>query len=393
MDILFHEWFSLLFRWLHIITGIAWIGSSFYFIWLDLSLRKSKDTPEGVYGDTWMVHGGGFYHARKWLVAPKEMPGELHWFKYESYFTWMSGFVLLAIIYYWGAESYLIDRNVMALSQLEAIGLSIASLVGGWVIYDLICKSPLGRNTASLAVSVFLLILAAAVFCSEVFSARAAFLHVGAIVGTIMTGNVFIVIIPNQKRVVASLQAGEVPDASLGVQAKQRSTHNNYLTLPVLLMMISNHYPMTYGHEQSWLVVAAVLLLGGIVRDYFNTKNAGGTGVRVAWQWPVATLVTLGLMVVTARPNIESDGAKVSEAQVYAVVEKHCLSCHAVKPADDRFAEAPGGVALDDVSSLSKYADRIYAQVVTSDIMPLGNETGMTQDERDLVALWYQQRN
>jgi len=393
MDILFHEWFSLLIRWVHVTTGIAWIGSSFFFIWLDLSLRRGKETPEGVYGDAWLVHGGGFYHARKWLVAPSEMPAELHWFKYESYYTWMSGFALMAIVYYWGAESFLIDAQVMALSPIAAIGLSIACLAGGWIIYDLICKSPIGRNTAALAVTVFILCVGASILFSHLFSARAAFLHVGAMVGTIMTGNVFFIIISNQKKVVAALQAGKAPDAALGIKAKQRSTHNNYLTLPVLLMMISNHYPMTYGLEQNWIVVAAVLLIGGIVRDYFNKKNAGATGNRLRWQWPVAAILTSSLMVVTAhRPaQLSSEGAPIVMSDVFTVIENRCQTCHSSTPSDDTFTEAPGGIAFDDPASLELYADRIYAQVVVSDAMPLGNKTAMNDEERALIAAWYSQ--
>ena len=390
VDIVLLDWLSLLLRWAHLIVGIAWIGSSFYFIWLDLSLRKEGELPPGVGGETWMVHGGGFYLARKYLVAPEALPEELHWFKYEAYFTWITGILLLALIYYWGAESFLIDPSVMALAPWQAIAISLAALALGWLLYDLLCKSPLGRNTALLALLVFVFSVAAAYGLAQVFSGRAAFIHVGAILGTIMAGNVFFVIIPNQKKTVAALLAGEAPDPALGLQAKQRSTHNNYLTLPVLLMMISNHYPMTFGHDQSWVVVAGVILVGAAVRHFFNVRNAGGRGAAIAWQIPVAAALTVALVAFTAwRPGGEGDeAAAVDGTTAFAIVQAHCVSCHAAEPSSEDFDEPPGGVMFDSPAQLRAQAARVLAQAVLSEAMPLGNMTGMTEEERRQLGNW-----
>ena len=393
MDVLLADWISLLLRWAHLITGIAWIGSSFYFIWLDVGLKKHKELPEGVAGESWMVHGGGFYHARKFMVAPPALPEELHWFKYEAYFTWITGFLLLALIYYWGAESFLIDSRVMALEPWAAILISLAFLAGGWLVYDLVCKSPLGRNTTVLAVLVFVFSVAAAYGLGLLFSGRAAFIHVGAMLGTIMAANVFFVIIPNQKKAVASMLDGQEPDPALGLQAKQRSTHNNYLTLPVLLMMISNHYPMTYGQGQSWIFVAGVILLGAVIRHFFNSRNGGARGIAIAWQFPVAALLVAGLIGVTAidRGTIggQSADAEIPSAEdAFAVVQARCVSCHSAKPTDENFEEAPGGIMFDSTEELKSHATRVLAQTVLSDVMPLGNETGMTDDERQLLGAW-----
>jgi len=390
MEIAVQDWASLLVRWVHIITGIAWIGASFYFIWLDLSLRQREGMPEGAYGEVWSVHGGGFYHAQKYLVAPKHMPDELHWFKYESYFTWLSGFCLLAIMYYWGAASFLIDSDKMELANWQAISISLAFLALGWVVYDLICKSPLGQDTRVLGLLVFALLVAASYGLSQVFSDRAAMLHVGAMIGTIMTGNVFFIIIPNQKIVVADLKNGRAPDPSLGKQAKQRSTHNNYLTLPVLLMMISNHYPMLTGAEKSWMIVALILLIGGIVRHYFNTAHTGANGKALMWQWPVATLLMIGLILLVSVRSGEDVAAEdvIAAPQALAIIQTRCVACHASQPADRDFEKAPGGVIFDTIESVHKNAARILAQAVLSKAMPLANKTGMTPEERKQLGGW-----
>ncbi len=390
METLLHDWLSLLLRWLHVITGIAWIGSSFYFMWLDQSLRKRENLPVGAHGESWSVHGGGFYHVQKYLVAPERMPEELHWFKWESYMTWISGFSLMAIMYYWGAESYLIDRSIMDISAGTAILISIGSLVLGWVFYDLLCRSPLRDHSTLLFVVLFAAIVAAAYGFSLVFSGRAAFVHVGAMVATMMSGNVFMVIIPNQKKVVAVLKSGGEPDPVYGKIAKLRSSHNNYLTLPVLFMMISNHYPMTFGHDWNWLIVAFVLAIGAIVRDFFNAHNAGKTGRAIQWQWPVATVLMAGLIALSAwKPGGETMVIDdVYTQDVFAIVQTHCVSCHSAKPVNEDFDEAPGGVLFDTIELMKQSGSRIMAQVVLSDAMPLGNMTGMTDDERAKIGAW-----
>ena len=264
------DWLSLLFRWAHIVAGIGWIGSSFYFMWLDSSLKRRAGMPETIKGDNWTVHGGGFYHTQKYLVAPEAMPGDLHWFRWESYFTWLTGFALMAVTYYWSASLYLIDPGVADLAPWQAIGLSVVGLVAGWVLYDQLCKSPLRAQPTVMFGVLFGVLVLATWGYGQVFSARAAFIQVGATIATFMTGNVFLVIIPNQRIVVADLKAGRVPDAKYGQIAKLRSTHNNYLTLPVLFLMISNHYPMTFGHSHAWAIVGLVLLIGVVVRHWFT---------------------------------------------------------------------------------------------------------------------------
>ena len=387
------EWASLLLRWLHVITAIAWIGSSFYFVWLDLSLRKADGLPEGVHGESWSVHGGGFYHVQKYLVAPETMPKELHWFKYESYFTWVSGFSLLVVTYYWGAQAFLIDSSVADLSVLQAVGLSLGSLALGWIIYDGLCKTPAGKDLRLLGILVYAVVVLAAYGYSEVFSSRAALLHVGAMVATWMTGNVFFIIIPNQKKVVASLQQGEAPDPALGQQAKQRSTHNNYLTLPVLFMMLSNHYPMTFVGDDLWILVALVVLIGAIIRDYFNAGHAGANGFRVRWQWPVASALIVTLAVWAKPATVALDASQmIKDSDVQIIVSTHCTVCHAARPTMPGFSVPPKGVVLESLADIQKYKQQVYAQSVTSQAMPLGNMTQMTSGERAILGRWLETR-
>ncbi|MTH97135.1 urate hydroxylase PuuD [Roseibium sp. RKSG952] len=385
------EWLNLLFRWGHLIVGIAWIGTSFYFIALDLSLRKRAGMKEGVAGTAWEVHGGGFYHVEKYMVAPKELPEDLIWYKWEAYLTWVTGFALLVVQYYFNASAYLIDPSVMPLSPGEAVVLSIGSLVGGWVVYDRLCRSAIGQNTALLAVSLFILIMAATYMFTHVYSGRGALIHVGAFMGTIMAVNVFGVIIPNQKKIVASLLKGEKPDPALGAMGKQRSVHNNYLTLPVLLMMVSNHYPMLTGHSQSWLLVALVLVMGGMVRHFLNRHDAGDSFVKFWWTLPAAAAGLVVALVMTA-PRDFGGGEKVSDAEVLKIVQMHCAVCHAAAPSYDGFDEAPKNIKLETIGELKKYADQVMAQAVQSDAMPLGNETGMTEEERLTLGRWISQQ-
>ena len=390
IEIAYAEWLELVFRWLHLIAGIAWIGSSFYFIFLDLSLRKRAGLPEAIKGEAWNVHGGGFYLMQKYQVAPAEMPDELHWFKWEAYFTWISGFALMIIIYYWGAESFLIDTDVMRLRPWQAIGISVGAFAAGWFIYDWLCKSPLGKNGLALSAVVFVLILLAAYGFTHVYSGRGAFVHVGALVGTIMVANVFFIIIPNQKIVVADLIAGREPAAQLGDEAKQRSTHNNYLTLPVLLMMISSHFPMIFSNRHSWVVVALVLIIGGIVRDYFNAKNEGQKGNRLVWQWPAAALLMAALMVfISYREEVNvAEDDRLEATDVLAIVQTRCSSCHAAKTTDKDFDEAPGGVKLETIDEIKKFSAKILKQTVLTNAMPLGNRTKMTKKERQGIGDW-----
>ncbi|WP_417433410.1 urate hydroxylase PuuD [Kiloniella sp.] len=385
------DWLNLLFRWAHLIAGVGWIGTSFYFIGLDLSLRKREGLDKDVYGSVWQVHGGGFYNVEKYLVAPKKLPDDLVWFKWEAYLTWVTGFALLVVQYYYNASAYLIDPNVMALEPWQAISISVASLIGGWLIYDGICRSPLGKNTGVLAVCLFILIMAASILFSYVFSGRGALIHVGAFVGTIMAVNVFGIIIPNQKKVAAALMRGEEPEARFGIMGKQRSVHNNYLTLPVLLMMVSNHYPMLTGHPHSWLLVALILIIGGAVRHLLNRHEAGDTFKQFAWTLPVAGVGVIVAMIMTAPVERDYGSNTVTDSIALGVMEKHCTSCHAAQPTSDMVDEAPQGIELETVADMKRYLDRIKAQAVDSDAMPLGNETGMTEAERTTLGAWIAQ--
>ncbi len=384
------DWISLGLRWAHVMVGIMWIGTSFHFIWLDASLRRGKDTPANLAGSTWMVHGGGFYHATKYLNAPAEMPADLHWFKYESYFTWLTGFLLLAVVYYLGASDLLIDPRILELTPAAAIGISLGGLALGWIVYDLLCRSPLGDKTGLLALLVFVLAVIAAYGFTHVFSGRAAFVHVGAFLGTIMTGNVFFVIIPNQKKVVAALLKGEVPDPALGKRAKQRSLHNNYLTLPVVLMMISNHYPMMFEHAQSWLIVAGILVFSGVLRLYANQKNAGKFGSHQSALLIYALMIGMGVLgFASYRPGADLAAVgPVTFAEVQAIVAHRCQACHSANPTDPAYKSPPKGVAFDTADQIQRMAPQIERMVVLTQAMPVGNKTGMLPEERLVIAKW-----
>ncbi|TNE64303.1 MAG: hypothetical protein EP335_07495 [Alphaproteobacteria bacterium] len=388
MELDIAPWLNLAIRWLHFITGIAWIGSSFYFIWLDNHLEKPKEPKPGMSGELWSVHGGGFYHKQKYAVAPEQMPEKLHWFKWEAYFTWMSGFALLAVIYYYGANLFLIDKSKMDLSQAQAIGISLGFLIGGWAVYDGMCRSPLGRNNKVFGIAWFGFMLAAAYALTHIFSDRGAFIHVGAMVGTAMACNVFMVIIPNQKKVVAALIKGEAPDPRLGQMGKQRSLHNNYMTLPVLLMMVSNHYPMVFSNPNNWIVLAGLSLSGIAIRHFFNLRHKGNTSPAMV---ALSVALFIGTMVFAAwsagRTAAAPEGT-VQFSEVQAIVQQHCVMCHAATPTHEGFEEAPAGARLDEPALIQLYAPKILEQAVKSDIMPLGNETGMTDEERALLGKW-----
>ncbi len=393
MDPQLIDWLSLFIRWAHVMLGIGWIGTSFFFVWLDMSLRRRADMPADIAGESWMVHGGGFYQAQKYLVAPETLPRELHWFKYEAYLTWVSGFLLLAVVYYWGADAFLIDPAVQPLMPGAAIAISAGSLAAGWLLYDRLCKSPVGGHTGLLALAVFLLAVGAAWLYAELFSGRAAYVHVGAFLGTIMSANVFFVIIPNQKIVVADLLAGRRPDPALGRQARQRSLHNNYLTLPVVLMMIGNHYPMLYDSAYSWVFVAGFVLLSGLLRLYANQTHAGKQGNAVDWLLVGAAAVAMTLVIANvdtlapAQSKIPP-GPPVALAEIVPVIQARCASCHSATPSDPHFRIAPKAIAFDTPEQIDRLAAEILRTAVLSRAMPLANRTGMEQAERDMVGRW-----
>lgn len=387
MEVFLGEWLNLLLRWAHLIVGIGWIGTSFYFVALDLSLNQKEPKKPGVYGTAWQVHGGGFYYVEKFTVAPPNLPPHLHWFQWEAYLTWVTGFGLMIVQYYLHANSYLIDPSVMPLTPAQAIAISVASLVGGWLVYDGICRL-MGARTGLLVALVCALILAAAWLYTHVYSGRGAFLHVGALVGTIMAVNVFGVIIPNQKKMVAQLVRGEVPDARYGAIGKQRSLHNNYLTLPVLLMMVSPHYPFLAAHPHSWMIVAFILICGALFRHLLNRVDAGDPFDKYGWTLPVAAFSLMCAIYFTAPATRPASNAQVSDAEMLQIVTKHCVMCHAAKPTHESFSEPPKNVVLQSIDDLKRYAPLILTQTVQNKAMPLGNQTAMTDEEREKVGAW-----
>ncbi|MBT8076987.1 MAG: urate hydroxylase PuuD [Gammaproteobacteria bacterium] len=383
------DWLNLLGRWVHFITGIAWIGSSFYFIWLDNHLQApatAEDDAKGVGGELWSVHGGGFYHARKYRVAPQSLPATLHWFKWEAYSTWISGMFLLALVYWYGAEVYLIDPNVAELSPLQAVGLAVLILVGSWVAYDLLCKSPLGGNEAWLAIVLFSLVSLLAWGLCQLFSGRGAYIHFGAVLGTIMVANVFFVIIPGQKQMVDAAGRGEAPDPGPGIRGKQRSVHNTYFTLPVLFAMTSNHYAMTYGHQYNWLILVAISLAGALIRIYFVSRHKGSASPLPAI---IAAILLLLVAAAIAPRSRAASATSVSTEQVRSVVLTRCTGCHATAPTFAAFPAPPGGVVLETLEQIEAEATRIHQQTVVTRAMPIANLTEISEDERQMIDVWY----
>ena len=403
------DWAEFALRWLHVITAIAWIGSSFYFIALDLGLRKDKPLPEGVHGEEWQVHGGGFYHIQKYLVAPAALPEHLTWFKWESYATWLSGFALMAVVYYLGADLYLVDLEKAELPIWAAIGISLGVLAVGWLGYDLLCKSPLGQRSTLLMLALYLLLVVMAYLLDQIFTGRAAFLHLGAVTATIMSFNVLVIIIPNQRIVVADLKAGRVPDARYGQIAKQRSTHNNYLTLPVIFFMLSNHYPLAHSSAYSWVIAALVFLLGVSIRHYFNSRHARqGNPV---WTWAVTAALFVVIMVLSLLPAVQGSGEPDQQAsrtkppsqlemtlasaaefeEVKDIVLGRCSMCHASEPFYERVLWPPKGVVLETDQQIVSQAKAIIMQSALSHAMPPANVSYMEPEERNQLLAWYQE--
>ena len=393
------EWVEIALRWTHVITAIAWIGSSFYFIALDLGLHRDRNLVSGADGEEWQVHGGGFYHVQKYLVAPDALPDHLTWFKWESYATWLSGFVLLVLVYYLGSDLYLIDPEIADLSQMQAIGISLVSLGFGWIAYDLICKSRFGDAPTRLMIGLFGILVGMSWFYTQVFTGRAALLHLGAFTATIMSANVFMVIMPNQRIVVADLQAGRVPDAKYGRIAKQRSTHNNYLTLPVIFLMLSNHYPLIFATRYNWLIASLVFLMGVTIRHWFNTKHARKGNPH--WTWAVTALLFLIIAWLSTAPMrlqgpeaaLPGQAAKLAQAQgfedVTRIVQGRCSMCHAAEPNWPGVHWPPKGVVLETPPQIAQQARRIYLQAGITHAMPPANLSQIEPAERDAIVRWY----
>ena len=385
MELDLASWIGLALRWFHVMAGIMWIGASVYFVWLDLALRppaRQEDKDAGVGGEVWSVHGGGFYHKKKYLVAPPEMPEELHWFKWEAYLTFISGFLLLCVIYYHNAKLYLIDASKLQLAPRQAVLIGLGFIAGGWIVYDLLCKSPLGRDSRFLGIAWGGVLVASAYELCHIFSGRGAFIHVGAMIGTAMAANVFAVIIPNQKKTVAALLKGEKPDPRLGQNAKQRSMHNNYMTLPVLLIMISNHYPMLYSVPYNWLILSGLCAASWPIREFFNLKDQGKINYGYAGTGVAGYILVMLAASRSFAPAPAVTGKAVSRAEVRRIIRTHCSPCHSDTPLHAGIPAAPKGIMFDTMDEIRAHAAEIEEQAVKSNNMPLGNETGMTPEER-----------
>ncbi len=388
------DWLNLIVRWLHLITGIAWIGASFYFVWLDNTIKApaagSDLAKKGVSGQLWAVHGGGFYNPQKYLVAPAELPAELHWFKWEAYWTWLSGFALLIIAYYFNAQAMMIDKSVADLASWQAIGIGLGSLLLGWTVYDLLCRSKLGQHDLLLGIVMFTFIVGAAFVLNKYLSGRAAYIHVGAMIGTMMAGNVLMLIMPGQRKMVAAMMGGKMPDPIHGKKAKQRSVHNNYFTLPVLFIMISNHYAMTYRHQHAWLVLAVIMAAGVLIRHFFNLRHKG----RIVWGYPIAGVALLAAVAVALAPPKPGVAAATDPAAqfatVQAIVAQRCVACHSEHPTHPGFAAAPAGIMLHNAPLIRQHAAKLYQQAVQLKAMPLANLTNMTDAERAQIGAWFE---
>ena len=394
MDPYITEWLNLILRFAHVITGIAWIGASFYFVWLDNHLEKPPQwkTDKGIGGDLWAIHGGGFYEVAKYKHAPEQMPKLLHWFKWEAYSTWLTGFVLLALMFYLGAETYLIDPSVSDISPTLAISIGLASIAGGWLIYDLLCRTKLSDHGVALGIILMILICGLSYALSQTFSARGAFMHVGAVVGTIMAGNVFFTIMPSQRALVSSVEKGEPVDPSWGAKAKLRSTHNTYATLPLIFIMISNHYPMIFNHQYNWAVLMVIFVITAAIRQYFVAKHKGNENKMVL---VVAALLTIGLMVVIAPKKLDLTEQvqlnTIELSEVKSIINERCTACHSKKNSDSIFTVAQGGVILDTLDDMKRWSPRIQARAIDAKDMPFVNKTKMTEEERIYIAQWIAQ--
>ena len=423
------DWISLFVRWFHVIAGVAWIGASFYFIWLDNNLRTPPKWKQdkGIKGDLWAIHGGGFYEVAKYAYGPEKMPETLHWFKWEAYTTWLSGFALLIIVYYFGASAYLIDPSVNAMSPATAISLGLGLIFGGLALYEFACRSPLAKYPLAFGIGLVALVCIVSYLSTQWFSGRGAYIHVGALIGTIMAGNVFFNIMPNQRKMVAAVADKKDIDPNWGASAKLRSVHNNYFTLPLLFIMISNHYPMTYQHPQNWLVLIAIMATAAWIRHFFNLRHIGTTkpGILVSgavamlaialWvSWPQATLPqTLSQSETLSTSNKDQDSAsqangdihkeapdravgaaisEISNERVTHLITTHCVGCHSRTPTDDIFKVAPLGVVLDTLEDIERFAPQVVRRTTVTKDMPFLNKTKMTDEERQEIARWFAQK-
>jgi uncharacterized membrane protein len=389
------EWASLLLRWLHVVAAIGWIGSSFYFIHLDLSLKPKRDLPDGVQGEAWQVHGGGFYRIMKYLVAPSQMPEELTWFKWEAYTTWLSGFALMVVVYYLDADLFLVDKSILDLTPAQAGLFSFCSLALAWLLYEVACRTGLARRELGFAIGGYLFLVALTYAFTHVLSGRGAFNQIGAIIGTIMVANVFAVIIPNQKKIVAALIAGQSPNPRLGKTSKERSVHNNYLTLPVVVLMISNHYPLLYATRFNWIIVAIVLALGPVIRHFFNERHAGRKSPWWVWGVAAAGVIAIGFLSAAGPREVKASALSTQPtlANVEEIVISRCSMCHAAEPVWAGIVTAPKGILLDGTEHIQRNIRLIGRVAAWSSAMPPGNITEMTSEERAVLAAYITEQN
>lgn len=382
------DWIQLLIRWAHVVLGVAWIGASFYFIFLENSLNRTKDLRDELAGNLWAIHGGGFYYVEKFKNAPGKLPEKLHWFKYEAYFTWLTGMLLLTLVYYFNAKAFMIDPAVRDISPLAAVAIGMSSLLTGWLVYDSLCRTSLIQKKTAFALVGFAIVVLFSWILSSYLSGRAAFMHIGALLGTIMAGNVFFVIIPSQKALVAAARRGKVPDPELGKYAGLRSLHNNYITLPVIFVMISNHFPTTYSGPWNWIILAGLTLGSAAVRHYINLHEKG---IHAGRMLVFAAIAIFALFFVTAPKPMKTGNTIVTFEQVAPIFKQRCATCHSANPTDDLQKVAPNGVMYDTPEQIKKMADRILVRAVQTHTMPQGNKTGITDAERQLIGDWIAQ--
>ncbi len=382
------EWMNIVVRLMHISFGIAWIGASFYFVFLENALNRTHNVRDELAGNLWAIHGGGFYYLEKYKTAPKTIPKHLHWFKYEAYFTWLSGFCLLFVVYYFNAKSILVDKNILDISPLAGIGIGVGSFIVAWIMYDLLCKTALVKKSILFAIIGFIVSIGFAYFYCRVFSARAAYMHFGAMLGTLMAANVFFVIIPAQKAMVKAASLGLPLNAQLGKNALIRSVHNNYFTLPVLFVMISNHFPTTFGYEYPWIILSIITLGTAGVKHYLNQKEKGQLSV---WVLPASILVLLAAAYISAPAKPGACNNEISFAQVNSIIQTRCIACHSAKPTDDFYKAPPNGIAYDTPEKIVLLKDKIMQRVVITKTMPQNNKTNMTETERDIIRCWIDQ--
>ncbi|MGH2553367.1 MAG: urate hydroxylase PuuD [Chitinophagaceae bacterium] len=382
------EWLNIVVRVMHFTFGIAWIGASFYFVFLENALNRKENVRDELAGNLWAIHGGGFYYLEKYKVAPKTIPKHLHWFKYEAYFTWVSGIALLFIIYYFNTSAMLIDVNVMKQTTAQAICMGLSSFVAAWIIYDQLCKSALRNKPLLFAIAGILILVGFAYFYSQVFSARAAFIHFGAMIGSIMVANVFFVIIPSQKSMVNAAKKGIPPDGQKGKNALFRSIHNNYFTLPVLFVMVSNHFPSTYGHQYQWIILAAISIGAAGIKHWLNLREQGKLSV---WILPVSVIILLAAAYISAPQSSVTKCKEVSFAEVNVIIQQRCVQCHSSKPTDNTYTAAPNGTKYDTPQEIVAKKDLIMQRAVITKTMPQNNKTNMTPEEREVIRCWIEQ--